>query len=409
MTLRRINSRGIPLLLTCLLLILSGCEKRKIDLISFDMQKLTPNPVIDSVVPPNVAPSGVTEIVIQGRNFSADPADLAVYFNSVQATIRSSAADRITVNRPGIVGDSVTIKVVHKNAILPAKLSPYKLEAVFSVLDLVLPTQIVQALDLDRDENLYINTIDGSFNRLLLKFPPGGQASDMGLLRYTATDQKVGPGGYLYLFVGQMDVYRVPVDGVTPVKWAKIAKKPSTGDFDADGNLYTAGKKTDLFTIRTDGSSIAAGKYADYDIRCIRVFDGAVYNLSQYMGTDTVSVPKTAIWKNRILTADGQLGDNELVMNWALTGAYSGSIAYCITFSEDGDLFIGTDYADPILIMKQSGFIEPLYPTILFPTVYQMAWGNGHYLYANLRSSQEAKNIVRIDAGRSGAPYYGRN
>jgi len=402
-------SRGTPLFAAGFLLLLLGCEKQKADLTSLDMQKLTENPVISAVIPAGTAPSGVTEISILGENFSADPRDLAVYFNTAQATIRSSAVDRITINRPKIVGDSVTIKVVHRNALLPATFSPYKLEAVYSALDLVLPTQIVQGVDLDRDENLYINTLDGDFNRLLLKFPPGGAALDMGNLRYTATDQKVGPGGYLYLFVNLQDIYRVAVDGSGPAKWAKISKKPGFGDFDENGILYVAAKKTDLFAVKTDASSTGAGKYADYDIRCIRVFNGAVYNLAQYMGTDTLTVPKMAIWKNRILSADGQLGDNELVLNWALTGDYSRSNPYCFTFSEDGDVFIGTDNADPILILKPSGSIEPLYPTILFPTVYQLVWGNGNYLYANLRASKDAKNIIRIDAGRSGSPYYGRN
>lgn len=402
------KSRGIPLFAAGFLLLLFGCEKQKADLTSFEMQTIKPNPVISAMVPAGAAPAGVTEIAIQGENFSTDPGDLAVYFNAVQATIRSSAVDRITVNRPNIIGDSLTVKVVHRSALLPAAFSPYRLEAVYSVMDLVLPTQIVQGIDLDRDETLYINTLDGSSNKLLLKIPQGGQPSDMGLLRYTATDQKVGPGGFLYLFVGQADVYRVAVDGTGPVKWAKAPKKPNYGDFDENGNLYAAGKKTDLITIRMDASSALAGKYADFDIRCVRVFDGHVYTLSQYLGADTSAFPALAIWRNRILSADGQLGDSELVQDWS-SCEYSSSTPYCITFSAGGDMVIGTDNADPILVRKPTGEIEPLYPTILFPTVYQLAWGSGNFLYANVKDSQEAKNIVRIEVSGAGAPYYGRN
>ena len=81
---------------------------------------------------------------------------------------------------------------------------------------------------------------------------------------------------------------------------------------------------------------------------------------------------------------------------------------YSITFSKDGEMYIGTNLADPILIMK-NGTLEPLYPGILTPTVGNLVWGEGNYLYATVIDAQGSTRLIRIDVGKPGAPYFGRN
>jgi hypothetical protein len=37
-----------------------------------------------------------------------------------------------------------------------------------------------------------------------------------------------------------------------------------------------------------------------------------------------------------------------------------------------------------------------------------MIWGNGNYLYINRGGTPEIRRVIRIDMGKPGAPYYGR-
>ena len=397
-------AEGMLLVAFGLLVMLSGCADEKINLTSFDKQKIEPDPVIRSIVPAGTAGGGVSEIIIKGENFPTDVKDVAVYVNSMQAKVTGTSAEQIAILRPNISGDALTIKVVSKNALLAATLSPYKITTVQEPYGTLAPSEIVESFDVDLSENLY-TCLDTKF---LLKLTPDGQRSEFGTLKYRSSDVKIGPQGILYLFCGQNQVYRLESEGQESARWLTVGKRVGYGDFDENGNLYTAGKKTDIITIRPDESFFPAGKYADFEIRSLRVFDHSVYSIAEYVGDDA-SIAQLAIWKNAI-SADGQLGDSELVLDWASVGAYadSASSMYSITFSKDGEMYIGTNLADPILVMK-NGTVEPLYPGILTPTVGNLVWGEGNYLYATVIDAQGSTRLIRIDVGKPGAAYFGRN
>ena len=75
-------------------------------------------------------------------------------------------------------------------------------------------------------------------------------------------------------------------------------------------------------------------------------------------------------------------------------------------------MYIGTTARpDPIFIVHPDGSHEPLYPGILGPQIFDMAWGNDIYLYVTRRASVEAgttTRALRINMQKLGAPYYGR-
>jgi hypothetical protein len=117
---------------------------------------------------------------------------------------------------------------------------------------------------------------------------------------------------------------------------------------------------------------------------------------------------KGGVWRNQILSAAGEIGPSERVLDWSATGAYSSSAIFDIAFAADGDLFIATDRdPDPVLVVHPDGTRESLYPGYLTAPATSLAWGNGNYLYIN-KSDQFHQGVVRVIIGKNGAVTYGR-
>jgi len=131
------------------------------------------------------------------------------------------------------------------------------------------------------------------------------------------------------------------------------------------------------------------------------VFSGYVY-----VGGKAAS-GEEAVWRNQILPGEA-LGPKEKVFDWSGRISTTAGIL-SLTFAKDGDMYIGTDGADAILVVHPDGSSEPLYPGVLEPQSYALSWGNGQFLYANRRSDlPEKRRILRIKMRKEGAPYYGR-
>ena len=110
------------------------------------------------------------------------------------------------------------------------------------------------------------------------------------------------------------------------------------------------------------------------------------------------------IWRNEIISEDS-LGTNELFLNW---DEYACNTITAITFSADGDMYIGTDMGDAITVL-QNGNLRPFYKEILYPPTKAFCWGNGKYLYViRLASDVATRRVIRINMFKDGAPYYGR-
>jgi hypothetical protein len=91
-------------------------------------------------------------------------------------------------------------------------------------------------------------------------------------------------------------------------------------------------------------------------------------------------------------------------LDWAQTGEFANSTPACLTFSASGTIFIGSDYTHPILILNSDGTQDILYKNIIPDDATKLVWGNGNYLYMILDGSE--KNVLRIDMGMHGAPYF---
>ena len=89
----------------------------------------------------------------------------------------------------------------------------------------------------------------------------------------------------------------------------------------------------------------------------------------------------------------------------------------------DGDIYLATNQADPVIIVHPGGDWEPLYPGLWLPNdgiamvgIEDLVWGNDNYMYAtrvhtirdNDGNPKNIQNALKINMLKPGATYYGR-
>lgn len=369
-----------------------------------------PAPAITTIDPPAVALAAVTTITITGSNFSPDKTLNQVYFDDTPGTVMSASATQLTVISPILIKDSVAIRVSVMGATLFSNIMYYKLAA--AVAQFGVDPQVNEnpyGIDCDTSGALYaslLKTSDGS--RIgIIKFTPAGARSSSPyspppaapVLKWSAI--KMGPGGVLYAAWGVAALYRIPAGGGAyafwPVSPSGVLGSVNDIDFDASGNLWAAGNGTKICRVTPAGTVKAFPFTAN--IRAVRVFNGALY-IGGLQGTTE------AVWRSTIVSSDSITPPALYYDNSAHYAPQNPQVT-AITFAIDGDMYVGTDATDGILVVKPTGAASALYPGLLGPTPLAFAWGAGTELYAS-RGGGTLNRILRINTLKQGAPYYGR-
>lgn len=374
-----------------------GCEKEYPSIWDPD-QEYRPNPVITSVEPVGGTFAVIGEVTIRGENFSPVKEENHVYFDGSKATMLSATETELHVLTPYIAGDSLKIKVRVDSAILFAEYYPYKLALAAIEYGGFGDYDDAYGIACDIDENLYVSLA----GKKIAKITPDGEQHDYATSSFDkASAMKVGPGGYLYYINILNYMFRVLPGGGTDELFAILPGGVYDLDFGPSGNIYCGGSSNAIYRVRPDASSEVAVDYPSVSIKAVRVFNGYVY-----VGGD--STGHQCIWRNEIISAD-ELGPKEVYFDWSneIDPTYE---VLSITFAADGDMYIGTNAPEAIIVVHQDGSYEPLYPGLLEPKSYALCWGSGSYLYVNRRSDDTAKKkIIRINMlDKEGAPYYGR-
>jgi streptogramin lyase len=246
----------------------------------------------------------------------------------------------------------------------------------------------------DADGNIYVSLNAAGVK----KITPDGTVSDYashaaGVAKWSA--MKMGPGGVLYTARILKAIYQTPAGGGTPVLWvtAGLGNKIYDLDFDAEDNVWACGDNAAIYRVKAD-KSVKAFAFA-CNARSIRVYSGYVY-VGGLVGTT-----EEGVWRAQIINADS-LGAFEKYCDFS--AAYSGKVN-AITFAADGDMYIGTDAAEAIIVVHPSKTAEALYPGLFTPATLLFAWGKTDDMYA-VRSVNTPK-LIKITMLKNGAPYYG--
>lgn len=397
----KVYKQILAFLMIVLIMIMTSCEYDGPTAMYYQKRAQATPPVITKLNPDKAALAGVNYITIAGENFSEVAEKNKVYIDGYQAEIVNHSDTSIRIRRPNRSGDSMLVKVTVFGAIEIAEYGPYNIDPVFSLYGKFLSSVELGATVVDKNENVYIFE-NNTPTRYIYKITPDGERTILGSnpILSMVYDAIVGPNGNIFIFMKQREIYQLDLaSGADTIGvWTSVTKRVSLGDFDSFGNLYTTGaRKTDLTVVKSDLSSRLLGLYANDEIFWIRVHENFVYVLVELATSDEAN-PKLAIWRHVILDSDGNLGDRELVLDWSKSGEFAESNPKTFTFSDDGNIYIGTDYVHPIMFFDpDNGKKDIVYKGILSSSAENLVWGNGNYLYMIL--GRPDWNLLRIDMG----------
>ncbi|RLD12922.1 hypothetical protein DRI50_08220 [candidate division KSB1 bacterium] len=406
------------LLFLAFALIYAACEKIPENKIwPVDTSNDKEQPVITKVYPDpssmdddSVAFAAVGYIYIEGQGFSATPEENRVFFNGERGDVVSASPTKLKVKLPNVVGDSIKVHVSVKGALLFAKYKtldyyfPFRAKSVVKSYKAIDKFIDASGLAVDKDDNVYVLTTAKKI--LKLTDPDSTLPEEYGTSIFITTPcMRFGPDGSLYLTRGTKSIYKVPPGGGKAKRWVSAPSYVSFLDFDENQNLYAGGKGGEIDIIHPDKSKMTGATYTDYYISSLRVYNGYVYISAEYRGDDSTQIQQ-GIWKNKILDANGNLGANELVVNWTDLMGKEGPNILSITFDEDGEMYIGLDKENAVYLLNKK---EYWYSEVLVPPATVLTWGNGKYLYINKHAElPDDRQILRVELSKKGAIYYGR-
>ena len=398
-------NRQILLLLLCgslLLLALFGCKEDAPPSINDLPIGNGPQPVIDSIVPAGGALAGVQPISIYGKNFSSSMTDNIVFFNAASGKVLSATQTRIVVTSPADTGLQ-TVKIAVANAVLFSANVLYKLEPAIKAFDKYMPTGgVTNSICNGVDANLYISVADntGKDSGIVKITASGSRTSyaSFGLGPWTGI--KFGLGGFLYAVKNVRAVYRFAPGGAgAAILWASI---PSGSfydfDFDPNDNMWVAGNNKNIYKITQ--TAIVKGYPFEGNVKTVRYFNGYLY-----FGASIGSTGDTNVVYRAPIVAD-TLGLPEIYFN--LSSAYPTETynIQALTFSSDGDMYVGVNSPDYLMVVHPDKSFEMPYSlyraTELHSPCRNFAW-IGDYLYAGTA----AGGLLQITVRKQSAPYYG--
>lgn len=376
-----------------------GCESEKTQKLYDPDSIYNPDPVITAIDPPDSALAGIVRIKLIGQNFSAVKENNFVHFGKTKATILEASPTQLVVQSPNIVISSTMVKASVLGAISFSNLMPYKLVRGVGEFGGFGDFDEPMVVECDKNENVYV----ALSSRKIIKISPTEEKVDYGATTFPLfSAMKLGPDGNLYLARSTRILYKIPPGGGNAAQWLSARTAIYDFDFSADGTLFAGGNGDSLYAITPAGSARGVASYKSTYIKAVRVFDGYVY-----VGGKDNTANKQCIWRNQMLP-DKKLGPNELFFDWGANIDPTSEIL-SMTFSADGDMYIGTNAASAIIIVHSNGTFEPLYPGVLEPTSYSVSWGAKQFLYVARRSDDAKKQrVIKINMLKDGAPYYGR-
>jgi hypothetical protein len=397
---------GVPLLCAIIAVaLLVGCENDTTPSLYDPNAPQRPNPVISSILPADSALAGVGELTIKGQNFSAKPEENLVFFDTDPAVVLAASSTELKIKTPNLVADSIPIKIAVLGAELFSPAVWYKLNPAAVIFgDIKDPGKnVVKAfgIDVDLNGNVYVST---ELNTIK-KISPDGKAtvvtSKATFLRANAL--KVGPGNTLYATWTSARVRRIST--ISPagdesdfvVFPGSPFDIPRDFDFDANGNIWVT-VSPHVYIVRPNKTLTQVASFSD-TLSALRVYDGYVY----VAGKNPTTSIGAKLWRSQI---QGETLDAAVVVLDAAPWLEGANIT-AITFAEDGDMYLGTDHPSGIFVLHPNGNHEVLYPGLVAPSIYALSWGEGKLLFA-VQQLSNTSNLIRIDAGKKGAPYYGR-
>jgi len=390
-------------------LFLSSCENPETgSLYDPNYTSPRPQPTIASLAPKSGL-AGVTTITIAGTNFSSVKTENTVYFDAKQAEVLTAGPTQLTVKAPNLAKDSIKIRVSVFGALLFSNTALCKLDAAVAEFGQLGGTDEAWGTTTDAAGNLYASLVTDGNGMGIKKFTAAGVKSDYapsgGVTKWSSL--KMGPSGELYLARILRAIYKIPAGGGPAAIWVSFGNLGTVFDMDFDQSkvLWAGGNNTSVFRIKQD-KNVKAFPFAA-NVRAVRVYGNYVY----FGGLVTADNAEKVV-RFKIVTPDSLGAQEEYFSLTASSLGGAGKSIFAINFNVDGDMYVGTDATDPIIIVHPDKSAEALHPGVLSPAMHIFASGTGSVLYAvkGVPSSgvvSTSGKIFKINPLKTLAPYYG--
>ncbi|HTP12510.1 MAG TPA: hypothetical protein VMM37_02740, partial [Bacteroidota bacterium] len=301
---------------------------------------------------------------------------------------------------PLVTMDSIGIRVAVNGAVLFSNTVLYKLKAGVASFGGLSSTELSSSVAVDASGNLYTGYSSAGIEAGVLKFTSAGVRAQYGSpTTGTAywTDQKFGPGGYLYAARNFRALYRFsPGGGSAAALWLAFPVGTLIAAIDVDQNGYVWGGGNNSNIYRVDQNKVISTYPFVGSVHSMRIYNGYLYFAAK---TDAGE----KIWRAPISSSG--MGTPEIYFDFA--AAYPTNIPLSITFSSDGILYIGTDSPDGLVVVSPGkSYNAPfaVYTASFGTGLSWLAWGAADDLYASTTNGLLLKITVR---GKKSAPYYG--
>lgn len=412
-----LSIKAAPIYSLCAMLIfLAGCKNDTAPSLFDPADQSNPAPVVRTIAPPDSALAGAGEVVLIGENFSTKKEDNIVYFDTTPVSVLAATATQLTVKPPNIISDTVKIRI----AVLGAeKFSPtarYKLKAAVAPFGKIEDPGYTAnrdalrayGIDVDTEGNVYLSTeqvISGLTNSRIKKIAPNGTTTNLATTTFLrANALRLGPGNMLYALYRTGRLRNIVTFSPAGVQTPFVSLPGNATDdvrdmdFDASGNLWvTIG--TDIYLVKPNQAISRALTTVD-TLSALRVYNGFVY----FAGRNK-ALAEEKIWRSQM---QGEtLGAPEVVLDVAAASWLGGRSVLSLTFSESGEMYLGTNHSEGLFVVRGTSG-EVLYPGLVGSSVYALSWSNGTLLYAVRQVNGNLSQLLKVDTGKKGAPYYGR-
>jgi hypothetical protein len=401
-----------------LLFVIAGCKEEVAPSLYDTVTAGKPTPALASFTVNTPLPlAGVSEVTITGINFSTKNEENRVFFDAVQAVVISSSATTIKARAPVLVKDSIKIMVNVIGASAYSKPLYVNLVAAVSEFGGLAPVDEPFGIACDTAGTVYVSVLKSSSGDGIRKYQADG-TQDTSFHSPSLSSSvpkmnalKIGPDGALYGVASRTFFFRIPIAGGAPAIWSVNGSLGTLVDFDFDqkGNIWAGGPTTsgdnNIYEVRNSDKNVFAVPFNNSTIRSVRVYNGYVYVGGKVDSTE-------GVWRFQILT--DSLGAPEKYFDLSAQVGYrfNGPPVNAITFNTDGDMYLGTESLDAILLVHANKSFDVFYTGLFNPKILLFAWGKGTTLYAVKTgsdvSTSASKIIYKINTLKTSAPYYGR-
>ncbi|MCX7876074.1 MAG: IPT/TIG domain-containing protein [Melioribacteraceae bacterium] len=398
------NLKQILVTIIGITILISACKEEPAPSLYQQLDKGA-TPVITSVVPDKEALAGVTEIVINGSNFSANKDDNFVFFGTAKATVISATPTQLIVKAPALVKNALDLKIAVQGVENFSNIVKYNLlEAVGVYYNFTKAVENPITVTVDNNENVYVYLKDAGIR----KITPDGKISNWAQKGAESFffDMKFGPNNVLIGTRNLRALFAVE-EGKTPSTYVTFP----TGiailalDFDANKNIWCAGSGGSMFSVTP--AKVTNSFTIDYSVSALRVYNGYLYVAGK-------SSTEEAIYRYKI-NSETSLGTKEKFFDIGAAYGLNKVNVNGIAFGNDGEMILGTNQTDAFISVK-NGVASKFYPGLILPEVKSLMWGTKKNLFYTREIIETSSTgtvtiyytLVRVDMQKTTAPYFGR-